>query len=180
MFGFGDKQDQPQEQHPALSGFSRMREMAKSFLHKTFGGGIKGGLIGAVALPVIVGGAIMMGAASVPFLAPVLGYLGVTTGAGQGYLMGLALKGAAMGAGLGGAIGAAKGLSNAGDDADAAQQTAIMKWQRAQQQQANIEMMEQNRQRMAAMGVQQPAMGMGIQTPQVPFGAGMGGPQQRM
>lgn len=138
MFGFGGNSRDNQSLGYAPSRTSPFKSGAKWLLGSIGEGGLKGALIGAIALPVIAAGAIIAFGAAIPFALPaMLGGITLSSTV-QGFVasqaLGLAVKGAIAGFGIGGGIGAIKGISGMGDAADRdAEREAFLRTREAQQ-----------------------------------------------
>lgn len=140
-----EQQDEPQ--HPALKGFSRIKESIKYVLRKTFSGVGKGALIGAIALPVMGAAAVAAGAASIPFGLPLLAAGTAFSTTVKGFFatqaINMALSGAVAGAGLGGVIGGGVAMTDVGDAVDREEEKTVLKYNRQKQLAENQRIMEQ-------------------------------------
>jgi hypothetical protein len=137
-------------------GISRVVSGAKYVVGKVFNNGLKGALIGAVAVPVVAGVATVAGLTALPFgIGAIIGLptaaAAYSSGALGSVIGGLALNGAMIGGAVGGGWGAISGISNAGEYVDSEEMSDQMRSQRAEQMSINREIMHANLQRVRGM-----------------------------
>lgn len=141
-------------EHPALKKFSRPLETVKHVLGTTLMTGMKGALIGGLALA--AGGAVL----GLPFFGIAAATNGgLAAGIGGGMVANGLVTGALAGLGIGSAVGFVQSASNAEDAVEEKAQELISKDMRRRQLAANQEMMAMNMQRLRSSQV---AMGGGM------------------
>ncbi len=162
-----DEEQDGAPEHPALKNFNRTVETVKHVVVSTLKTGLKGALVGGLALgaaSVVLGSPLM--------IAGMLPVVGATASGAAGSLTGSwLLTGALMGAGIGGAVGLVSGVNSAEDVVNERAEELVAKDNRRLQLAANQEMMQMNMERQRAMAR---SGGMAIQPQnQLPMGAAL-------